>query len=100
MTAGSWSGEGGYSKVYLVPIFPPVAIHGERVHNVVIKAAKMAGIGDLNVEIEELALLEHPNIVRILGYSYCHIGPKSTQKSFVLALDYCCTDLQKLSRNR
>ena len=46
-------GKGGYGKVFLVPIFPPVSIRGERVTEVVIKAAiANASIGDLNSEIE------------------------------------------------
>ena len=46
-------GKGGYGKVFLVPIFPPLSIRGERVTEIVIKAAiANASIGDLNPEIE------------------------------------------------
>ena len=46
-------GEGAYGKVFLVPLFPPISIRGERVTEAVVKAAKKAQTaGELNPEIE------------------------------------------------
>ena len=35
-------GEGAYGKVFLIPLFPPISIRGERVAEAVVKAAKEA----------------------------------------------------------
>ena len=46
-------GEGAYGKVFLVPLFPPISIRGERVTKAVVKAAKKAKTaGELNLEIK------------------------------------------------
>ena len=46
-------GEGAYGKVFLVPLFPPISIRGERVTEAVVKAAKKAKTaGELNLEIK------------------------------------------------
>ena len=46
-------GEGANGKVFLVPLFPPISIRGERVTQAVVKAAKKAKTaGELNPEIE------------------------------------------------
>lgn len=73
---------------------------GERVRQVVIKAAKVQRRRALNSEIKELAQLDDPNIVRILGFCFGISGPDMQQKSNMLLMDYCCTDLKKLALNR
>ena len=60
------------------------------------KAAKDNGKGEITKEIEELSRLSHPNIVRILAYS-SGVTDIVGSESWLLVVDYCVTDLEKLT---
>ena len=119
-TASNWNflAEGGFGKVYRChDVWPPIEIAGERIRSVAIKAAKgVAAAGapiddasatrsvygdrqedvDFKQEIADLAQLNHGNIVRILGFTQSQLAPAATLQSWMLVMDYCATDLEKI----
>ena len=88
--------EGGFGKVYLTSVFPPIqGAGGSRYHQVAIKAAKTGANGELKGETEGLAQLSHKHIVSILGFTYC-LPAVNEQESWLMVLEYCQSDLEKL----
>ena len=85
-------GEGTYGKVFLVPLFPPISIRGERVTHAVVKAAKKAKTaGELNPEIEASSgpsLLLTPPLPLFILFSF----PRPFLK-FPANLQRACADL-------
>ena len=93
--------EGGFGKVYLVSgVWPPIELGGERLDTVAIKVAKPGSDADeldFRKEIADLAQLNHPNIVRIIGFTSGKMSAEATKPSWMLVMDFCETDLDKLS---
>jgi serine/threonine protein kinase/ankyrin repeat protein len=88
--------EGGFGKVYLVPVFPPIqGIAGSQYDQVAIKAAKVGADGELKGETEGLAQLSHEHIVSILGFTYCSPAAGESER-WLMILEYCHSDVERL----
>ena len=84
----------------------PVSIVGRRmacqsdIHAAALKAAKPSNASDdldFRNEIADLAQLNHENIVRILCFTSGVMEAGATEPSWMLVMDYCDSDLEKIS---
>eukprot|EP01046_Picozoa_sp_COSAG06_P036570 COSAG06_NODE_4045_length_4634_cov_7.279603_1_plen_714_part_00 len=92
--------EGGFGKVYRVPVFPPIhGAGGHRYEEVAIKAAKVTDEKDnleFTKEITGLAQLSHEHIVSILGFTYSKSPTNTEKERWLMMMEYCHSDTEKL----
>ena len=105
--------EGAFGSIDLVDnLFPPICSKGMVCSTVILKSAKVSGASDtdlddgekeddnvlaLSSEICALATLDHPNIVKILGFTFgLSSGSVGGRKEWMLLLEKCDCDLALL----
>ena len=92
-------GMGAYGKVYVIRfVAPPIEVSGRRFDRVAVKVPRPEGVAELKREVEQLAKLEHCNIVMILGMSQ---GPApDVAQAWIMCLEFCESDLRYLLHSR
>eukprot|EP01047_Picozoa_sp_COSAG01_P071903 COSAG01_NODE_11289_length_1965_cov_2.263666_1_plen_628_part_10 len=93
-------GEGGNGRVFLVTEVAPaiqIVINTKvrQFHQAVVKFAKPDGVEALKAEVESLSVLEHKNVVEILGMAEGG-APEMEGSHWMMLLEYCESDLEKL----
>jgi serine/threonine protein kinase len=93
-------GEGGNGKVFLVTeVAPAIQIvtntKVRKFHQAVVKFAKPDGVEMLKAEVESLSVLEHKNVVEILGMAEGG-APEMEGSHWMMLLEYCKSDLNRL----
>eukprot|EP01048_Picozoa_sp_COSAG05_P000320 COSAG05_NODE_8_length_40675_cov_148.837539_29_plen_1881_part_00 len=92
----SFLAKGGFGKVYKIKdVSPALEVTGRRFSVVAVKIPLPDGVDELKAEVEALSRLTHDNVVAILGMTE---GPSldSDEKSWMMCLEFCESDLFKL----
>eukprot|EP01047_Picozoa_sp_COSAG01_P039235 COSAG01_NODE_3229_length_6382_cov_76.522521_2_plen_877_part_00 len=94
-------GEGKNGRVFLVTeVAPAIQIvykskEVRQFHQAVVKIPKPDGVEMLKAEVESLSVLEHKNVVEILGMAQGG-APKVQGNHWMMLLEFCESDLEKL----
>eukprot|EP01046_Picozoa_sp_COSAG06_P051824 COSAG06_NODE_8552_length_2131_cov_1.619094_1_plen_561_part_00 len=92
-----WSmvNEGGFGKVFGVPVAPDIEVGGRHFSFIALKVPKAVGVAELKGEVESLSGLSHENVVQILGMAFGKTKG-SDAENWMMLLEFAPADLEHM----